>query len=288
MEFLSTILYAVVGIVVVGYVYLYITTRQYLKETYTTAAEKPKVEEKVVVNQVVSPYTTQQILGVDDYEYNMVFQNENDREVSTRLLNKLASAYPMDWAAQPPSSAAFQQGMKEYFQNKAAEKPLDVEGKESPYTALSDKSLQPPDTLGVEQEERKLLQTYNPKLAGDLTTYDVEDAITLIKKIYDARGEIPEIVKNKDNVYEVVGVRKKDEKIVYEETDDSGVAAGTPVASQGENVTDVPQAATDMNTALDPFYEPGPGGRQGRWNYRQWTPGLERMFAPTEPRTNWY
>lgn len=285
MEFLRTSLYAVVGIVVIGYIYLYITTRQYLKETYEP---KQTTQEKVVVNQVVSPYTTQQIMGVDDYEYNMVFQNENDREVSTRLLNKLASQYPMDWSSQPPSSAVFQQGMREFFQDKANEKPLNLEGKESPYTALSDKSLQPPDTLSIEQEERKLLQTYNPKLAGDLKTYDIEDAMTLIKQIYDARGEIPEVVKNKDNVYEIVGVRKKDEKIVYEETDQTATAASDPVASQGENVTDVPQPAVDLNSALDPFYEHGPGGRQGRWNYRQWTPGLERMFAPTEPRTNWY
>ena len=112
----------------------------------------------------------------------------------------------------------------------------------------------------------------------------------LIKKIYDKKGEIPQVIKKKDNVYEVIGTRKKDEKVVYEETDGSAPASAEPTPAAGENVTVVPQAATDKNSALDPFYEPDPNSnsRTGRWNYRQWTPGLERMFAPTEAKAEWH
>ena len=112
----------------------------------------------------------------------------------------------------------------------------------------------------------------------------------LIKKIYDKKGEIPQVIKKKDNVYEVIGTRKRDEKIVYEETDGDAPASTEPSTLAGENVTMVPQPAVDKNSALDPFYEPthGGGSRTGRWNYRQWTPGLERMFAPTEAKAEWH
>jgi hypothetical protein len=296
MEFLNTAIMIVGAMVVVAYVYLYISSRQYLKEGYAAeikmkpctkkgaAAAPPPESKEIVIQQTDKPYATTGILNVDDYEYNMVFENESDREVSTEMMNKLQSQYPMDWSTQPPSSSVFQQGMKEMFQNNKVVEPT---GK-NPYMDITDESLQPPDTGAMEAEERKLLQTYTPKKAGDLTTYDVDDAMELIRKIYDAKGEIPQVIKKNNNVYEVVGTRRKDEKIVYEETDSSAEASEDPSVESGENTIKVPQAATDMNTSLDPFYEPTNSVHTGKWGYRQWTPGLERMFAPTEPREKWY
>jgi hypothetical protein len=78
---------------------------------------------------------------------------------------------------------------------------------------------------------------------------------------------------------------------VYEETDTDAAASTDPVAEVGENTLTVPQAAADAaasTSAVDPFFESGTKGSQGRWNYRQWTPGLERMFAPTEAKAQWY
>jgi hypothetical protein len=51
-----------------------------------------------------------------------------------------------------------------------------------------------------------------------------------------------------------------------------------------------PGAAADMAASKDPYYDStAPGGsRRDRWNYQAWTPGLERMFAPDEPRADWY
>jgi hypothetical protein len=244
----------------------------------------------VEVNQAVAPYTTSQIMNVDDYEYSMVFENESDRELSTGLRNKLMSQYPMDWSTQPPSSSQFQQGQREMFENAPADKVVEPDGATNPYTAISDESMKPPDTLAMEQEERKIIQTYQPKHVGDLTTYNVEDAMELIRKIYDKKGEIPQVIKKNDNVYEIIGTRKKDAKIVYEETDGDAPATADPSSVAGENVTIVPQAAVDKNSAIDPFYEPNPNSntRTGRWSYRQWTPGLERMFAPTESRADWH
>jgi hypothetical protein len=217
---------------------------------------------------------------MDDYEYNLVFANEADREMTTEQQNKLRSQYPLDWAAQPPSSSQFQKGMKEMFENKE-EQPVEPTGANNPYTAIVDSSMTPPDTLAMERAEREIIQTYQPKHAGDLTTYNVDDAMELIQKIYDKKNEIPQVVKKNDNVYEIVGTRKKNEKIVYDDGTEADAAAPPPSVA-------VPQAPADLNTALDPFFDADSGTKKGKWNYRQWTPGLERMFAPTESKVDWY
>lgn len=324
MDVANTVPFALVGVLIVAYAYLYISSRQYLKQSFADYSlpaswgdvlrvfwgdrakdasanryandasgghilqynERPTRTTNVEVNQAVAPYTTSQIMNVDDYEYSQVFENESEKELSTGLRNKLMSQYPMDWSTQPPSSSQFQQGQREMFEDK----PVEPDGATNPYTKANDDSMKPPDTLAMEQEERKIIQTYQPKHVGDLTTYNVEDAMELIRKIYDKKGEIPQVIKKNDNVYEIIGTRKKDAKVVYEEMDGDAPASEEPSTLAGENVTVVPQAATDKNSAIDPFYEPNHGGgsKTGRWSYRQWTPGLERMFAPTEARADWH
>lgn len=312
---LQTAVIVLVAIVFLGYILVYIGTRQYLRENYESkpsfivdestesqeqaiaAAESKRkwiqkqqakeAEEGLLLDITTKPYEITGINNLDDYEYNLVFQNESDRELSQELRTKLMSQYPMDWSIQPPSSSQFESGMKESFEDKPIVMSTDMK---DPYKEISADSMMPPDTLSVEQEERKILQTYVPKKAGDLKTYNIEDAMELIKKIYDKKGEIADVVKTGDNVYEIIGTRRKDEKVVYEETDEQAPTGSLPVEKAGEATIRVPPGAVDYNTALDPFYEPSleSSTKQGRWNYRSWTPGLERMFAPTEPRTNWY
>lgn len=312
---LQTGVLVLVAIVFLGYILVYIGTRQYLRENYeskpsfivddsTASAEQVRAateskrkmikrqqakeaEEGILLDVTTKPYEITGIQNLDDYEYKLVFQNESDRELSEELRNKLMSQYPMDWSIQPPSSSQFETGVKESFDDKPTVMSTDIK---DPYKEISADSLMPPDTLSVEQEERKILQTYVPKRAGDLKTYNIEDAMELIKKIYDSKGEIADVIKKDNNVYEVIGTRRKDEKVVYEETDEQAPTGSLPVEKAGEATIRVPPGAVDYNTALDPFYEASNEGntKQGRWNYRSWTPGLERMFAPTEPRKNWY
>jgi hypothetical protein len=150
--------------------------------------------------------------------------------------------------------------------------------------------MAPPDTNAGEMRERETLQTYVPKRASKELTYDVQDADDLIRKIYDQKGLIPTVAHEKGtNVYEIVGVRRKDEKIVYE--GDEAPASTGPVRTAGESIIRVPSAAADMAASKDPYYDTTPGGsktRMGKWDFQAWTPGLERMFAPTEPKQNWY
>jgi hypothetical protein len=144
----------------------------------------------------------------------------------------------------------------------------------------------PPDTQADELKEREILQTYTPKDPQSLTTYNAADAKELIEKIYDAKGLIAEYTESGPNQFTIIGTRKKDEKIVYE--DDLAPTSQGPIAAAGEGTIVVPAVAAEVQSGLDPFFTPSTKTRDGKWDYTSWTPGLERMFAPTEPQTNWY
>ena len=229
------------------------------------------------------PYEQQAIQNMDDYEYNLIYTNEADRVLKKELRDKLMSQYPMHWTTYPPSSSQFQAGYRESFQNAKQDVPDDAK----PYQNISGSTMQPPDMGETEKEERKILQTYTPEFPPKAQTYDDRDANRLIKKIYDAKGLIP-IVNHKDgtNVYEIVGTRRKNEKVVYE--DEEGAATQRANPETGEGVVPVVSGVNELTaSSRDSFYNGG-GGSANPWQYTAWTPGLERVFAPTEPKQNWY
>ncbi len=274
------------------YGFYYLIGRLYLQENFENIDDDEEAEEAeageedtdIILDTSTTPYLNTPINSLDDYEYNLVFENENDREVTKELRNKLVSQYPMDWSTQPASSAYFSKGQKESFENKM---PIDASMNELVYKNVSESNLEPPDTDTVEKQERKMLQTYKPKEANKLNSYNIEDAHDLIKRIYDAKGLIPEVEHDeKKNVYTVIATRKKGEKIQYE--DDLGDATAEESTDNMENITVVPQAATDMLRDSDPFYDTAQKTRMDKWDYTKYTESLERMFAPSESRSQWY
>lgn len=272
------------------YIFYYLQSRMYLNEDFQDAPIDVSPMEHIV-NQTdtaldchSTPYATDPINSLDDYEHTSVFENENDREITKELRSKLMSQYPMDWSTQPASSSYFTKGQKEAVENTMA---IDLSQNEIVFRTIDGGNLHPPDTDSVEIEERKILQTYAPKHTNDLKTYDIEDARTLIKKIYDVKGLIPEVEHKKDtNVYTIVGTRRKDEKIQYE--DDLGDATAIESKDNMENVTVVPEAARDILRDSDPFYNSSVRTRMDKHDYTKYTPELERMFAPTYERSQWY
>lgn len=278
--------YIVLAIFVFLYLFTFFVGREYLRETFQESKSScSEVNNKVlstnefIVDSTNPPYATQPINSIDDYEYNLVFQNENDREITKELRNKLMSQYPMDWSTQPPSSSHFQQELKEPFQTRK----MDISG-------VYDENVFPLDADYVEKKERKNLQQYQPKGTKDLTTtYDIDDAYTLIKNMYDAKGLDPQIEHKEDtNIYEIIGVRKKGEKVLYEDELGDATASNEAVRENQESVTVVPQAATDILYDSDPFYNTQQSSRTGKNDYTKWTKGLERSFAPTYPLSQWY
>ena len=302
----ETLFMILFGLILLGYIVLYVKGRKYL-ETFQNAGTGPTVAQiypappplmpptapvdsrpgRVVMEQTsLDPVATQQINKLDDYEMNLVYQNESDRELSTALKNKLMSQRPMEWAGLPPSSSQFQAGIRETFQNATPSVPDNAR----PYQNVSGDNMTPPDTEATEMEERKILQAYKAPTTQELGSYSLEeddDPEKLIDRLYDAKGLIPTVAhKEGTNVYEIVGVRRKDEKILYE--DEEAPASTGPVRGVGEATITIPPTAYDTAAAKDPFYDVAGGkSRIGKWDYQAWTPGLDRMFAPTNETQAW-
>lgn len=289
----SQVLIALLLIALVVFVLLYGVREGFknLKESsenHIDEDEENKGVEVLLEQEVQPPYVTDPIRSVDDYEYNLVFQNEGDRGITKRTRDALMSQYPMDWSVQPPSSELFQQGLASFREAFANPGPRQVG---NPYQEVDGSNMTPPDTMAAEKKEREILATYTPKDPQSLTTYNVEDANELIKRIYGAKGLDAQVKQTGENQFTIVSTSKKDAPIVYEDdvnAPTAGVADLGPNPVQGEGTIIVPAVASEVQMGLDPFYTPSANTRDGRWNYQKWTPGLERAFAPSEPLTNWY
>jgi hypothetical protein len=252
-----------------------------------TEAEAAALDKKLAESQDAFPYSTDPIKSVDDYEYTAIFAGEGDRALTKEKRDVLMSAYPMDWSTQPPSSELFQQGLaafKEQFENPAPQP------KGNPFREVDGSNMIPPDSSAEEAKEREILATYVPKKPGELTTYDAADAQEIITRIYSAKGLVADTKKTGDNVFTVVGTRKVNEPVVYEpEEEKLAPTSSGAVSAVGENTIDVPTSVEQIQS-VDPFFETTARdkSRDNKWDYTSWTPGLERMFAPTQPKEKWY
>ena len=259
--------------------------------TYLKANKTQGFKDKVVLDTskdtTTFPYTTEPINKIDQYELEAVFDNEGDRELKQQQINQMTRRFPLDWAKLPPNSSKFQSEQAKYIEGFSAQASAD--NIERAYQPIGNSNLTPPDTLEMERREKEILTTYAPKKANDLTTYDVEDAQSLLTKIYEKKGLEPKVVRKEGNVFQVVSTRQVSGKVQYEdELPDAGFSAlSEPNTAAGEAVIQVPPIATQTAAGLDPFYEPTTATRSDRTDYMRWTPGLERMFAPTNPTTDW-
>jgi len=152
-----------------------------------------------------------------------------------------------------------------------------------------------PDSAALDDEERKILQTYKPESSKGLLQYSVDDVKGLLTKIYDKKGLIPVIEKSKqgDNIWEIVEVKEKDPKIVWEDGQETTLQQQQMqqqeiMKKRGEETIEVPYTVSDVAAGMDPFFQSNPSTRIGKTDYTSFTPGLERMFAPTYPIKSWF
>lgn len=245
-----------------------------------------KGEEKVVLDTSrnnMTPYTTDPINSLDQYELEAVFQNEGDKELKQQEINQMTRQYPLDWSKFPPNSSKFQSGQAKYMEGFSSR----TKELEKPYKDIGDENLTPPDTIAMEKQEKKILSTYQPMKSNNLTTYDLDDAEQLIANIYKPKGLVPEVVRKEGNVFEVVRTRSIKDVIQYEDDLPDAPASSQPNIAAGEARIDVPPVALETAAARDPFYEPTTSMRADRSDYTKWTPGLSRMFAPTNTMASW-
>lgn len=239
-----------------------------------------------------TPYETNPIFSMDDYEYNLVFANEGNREIGRRAISNAMFRYPLDWSVQPPSSAIFQQGLEAFENQQRADAdpnkaPMDL----SMFDNISGKTMVPPNMDAIEAEEKQMLATYSPEALAEnkeecKKETPFERVRGLVKKVYDKRGEVAVIEPSRQggNVWEITEVFKKDEPIVWEDE----VPEPNRQEVRGEQTIQVPKSVNELSSTLDPFFEPRPTTRMSKNDYTKWTPGLERMFAPTYPKVDWY
>lgn len=249
---------------------------------------KGEEEKRVVLDTSKNnmfPYTTEPINSLDQYELEAVFNNEGDKELRQQEINQMTRQYPLDWSKYPPNSSKFQSGQAKYIEGFSSNSS--AEDLEKPYKDIGDGNLTPPDTIALEKQEKKILATYNPKRAGDLTTYDLDDAEALIANIYKPKGLVPEVIRKEGNVFEVVSTRSVKNEIQYEDDLPDAPASSQPNVAAGEARIQVPAVALETAAARDPFYEPTTSTRADRSDYMKWTPGLSRMFAPTNTMSSW-
>ncbi len=273
------------GILLFAYVFFFLRSKQYLiREAYSQPTLK--VGDDIPVQQSDGngfdrPYTTRPIMKVDDYDHDIIYSQEGDRQLSKAEINAMTAAYPFDFAKLPPSATKFQRDQAEWMAEESKRKPADLRK----YETIEGFASMPPDKEALEAEEQKMLKTYVPACSKDLK-YDVDDAMDLIKRIYDKKGLDPVVNVRPDGVYEVYETKEKDPKIVYE--DDARPVERMASADMSNAAFEVPSTVRDLSAGLDPFFNTQPRLRSDRTDYTQWTPGLERMFAPTYDTQNWY
>jgi hypothetical protein len=153
------------------------------------------------------------------------------------------------------------------------------------YSAIDGSKFEMIDQDKLEAEERKILQTFQPTRSGsEIGSYNPDDVAELLDSYYSKQGKQASYYKREDGTYEVFEVTDLEPEIVYEDGEQQPDRADGDMTNQ----IDVPGGVTRYAATLDPFYEPRQTTRPNRSDYTAWTPGLERMFAPTEPKESWY
>jgi hypothetical protein len=286
-------------------------------------SDKPTESEIPLVDNQL-PYATSSILELSDYddpsssgmllgdlnpdetEMDRIAAEEGERgqDASRTIVNKKMIDKQFEWSRNLPPSSIVQQIQQSKwnaglsvsaapFVDPKAGSDQTQEGftsgssatsKKTPYDDINASNLQPPDLDKVEAEERKILATYNPKKSKDMMEYDPEDVKKLLDKVYKVQGKKPSYYKRDDGVIEVYETTDLEPKIWYEGEEEPKRAD----SGDGTDTVAVPQGVGRYAAGMDPFFEPRQSTRPDRNDYTAWTPGLERMFAPTNPVEAWY
>jgi hypothetical protein len=275
----QTIAVLIAGLLVLSYITIYFGGRLYNRQGFTGSRV-------IMEDDADKPYATTPIMKLADYdvELDVVANLEGSKEESDERVNKLLSARPYDWSSLPPAARTFQEKQANWLLG-AAGNSMAAGAVNFGAHVKESFADQPPDYDSIEEEEQKILATYVPEKSANLSKYSAEDVNTLIERIYKKRGLVAEVKEAPNGVYEVVSTRPINEKVLFEDELEANVVREGGGAAA---TIQVPTAAAATAAGLDPYYEPQSSMRTGRSQYMQWTPGLERMFAPTYDKVNWY
>ena len=230
---------------------------------------------------------------LDDYEYSRIEQSERPsrNELSGEVKSALMEQHNLDWANLPFNSEA-----------RAASEDTFVAGRmdnmyKDPKTGVFFKNMEgsdilPPDEEATKQREARILASYRPT---DLTEHKVdretESVAKLVNQMYagDKHWQ-PVVSRTGENKWEVTELIPKARKETWEDAQAMTVA----LATEKGFVTPKPEVNVINRLQDDPYFDKSgvaDNANNRFWNYKdfnKWTPGLERMFAPTMDERKWY
>jgi hypothetical protein len=237
------------------------------------------------------------VTQLDDYEYNRVFQLEDVKRntITKEQNNELMDAHIFDWANLPFNS-----------ETRARKEDTFVAGRmESGFTDpktgvifnnISGRSMVPPDKEAEYLREQKILAAYRPTdLSKHVVDSETAQVAKLVGKMYENDPNwAPVVTQTEEGKYAVTELRPKSRKEKWEDAQTIDIATTMGLDKQSPAS---PEAVLEINDRLhiDPFFDKGgimPEDAKKRvWDYsqfNQWTPDLERMFAPTARNKAWY
>lgn len=233
-------------------------------------------------------YAQTPINKVDDYEYTRIFQNENSPrgELSKTAVNSMLAQKQWDWAQLPFNSETKADAETTFIAGRKDSAQRDPKSGVF-FRGVEGADVEPPNMEAFESEEKAGMKGYEAKPAEKLMEHNVEDVGEMVRKMYanDPDWE-PVVEKIGENEYRVAELRPKMKKEHYAGAQDNTIerAKANGLVSAEVEVEGGRQ---------DPYFD-----KQGVvdysndrfWEYKdfkKWTPGLDRMFAPTLDTTNW-
>ena len=232
------------------------------------------------------------IQKLDDYEYTRVFDVERGSRNSMKAAskNEQIQSHVLDWANLPFNSEERANNEDTFIAGRMESGFRDPKSGVFFNTVEGD-AVVPPDVEAAHAREQKIMAAYKPtEISKHTIDSDTEAVASLVNKLYatDPNWE-PVVTKVSDHQWEINELRPKPRKEQYE--DKSTIS----LSMAENNGIAIPPPVVDINDRMrdDPYFDKnGLGDRDNNkfWNYndfRTWTPGLERMFAPTADTKEW-
>jgi len=231
---------------------------------------------------------------LDDYEYSRVFEVERGSRnaLNAAVKNDLLEKRATDWSMLPFNSEARAQQEDEFIAGR-----MDTVWREPKsgvfFKNMEGESTVPPDVEAAKLREQKILASYRPtEVSEHIVDNETQAVANLVNKMYkeDPNWE-PVVSKTGENQWEVTELRPKARKETYEDAQ----TVTTAMAENGRGQTH-PEPVMNIFDRLqdDPYFDKrGVSDKNNDrfWNYKdftKWTPGLERMFAPTMENKEWH
>lgn len=257
------------------------------------APSPTEVEMEQSVREPVGPSAGNSIQKLDDYEYSRVFTTESGqrKEAATEIAKKL-STRALDWASLPFDSEEAARQQDEFIAGR-----LDTVYRDPAsgvfFKAMEGEAVQPPDEVAEREREQKVLSEYRPtSISKHTIDAETETVGELVHKLYESDPNWePVLEKTGENTYQITELRPKPRKERYADAQTTTLAMAE---ASGDYVPPEPVIHIEDRIRGDPYFQKnGVADRENDrfWNYsdfNKWTPGLERMFAPTHDTREWY